>query len=274
MPALTRILTPHGLQPAAYQADSLTDAAQYEPDDGIYTVTNTYNTTQVLKLDAHLNRLEDSARRENIPLQLDRPRLRAALRQLITEADFGDVRFRVTVGRDQPQHFILTLEPFTPPTARMIAEGVRCQTVPNSARKNAAAKTTDWMHERDKLAKPAGIYELFLRDADDYVLEGLGSNFYAILNGELRTAGAGVLPGIAQQIVFEVAPGIVPLRREALPYSQLTQASEAFMTSSSRGIVPISEIDGQAIGAGKPGPLTRRLREAYLAWMNNHLEEL
>jgi branched-subunit amino acid aminotransferase/4-amino-4-deoxychorismate lyase len=114
MPCYIRILTPQGLQPVPYTADSLADAVRYEPSDGIYTVTNTYHTVQVLKFDAHLDRLEDSARRESIPLRLDRRRLRQGLRQMIAEAGFGDVRFRITVSRQQPDHFILSVEPFKP----------------------------------------------------------------------------------------------------------------------------------------------------------------
>ncbi|MEZ4667072.1 MAG: hypothetical protein R3E39_03985 [Anaerolineae bacterium] len=60
-PCTINVLTPDGLLPANYSADSLADAVQYEPHDGVYTTTNTFNTTQVLKLEAHLDRLEDSA---------------------------------------------------------------------------------------------------------------------------------------------------------------------------------------------------------------------
>ena len=61
MPCLITLLTPEGLKPVPYQADSLVEAARFEPHDGIYTITNTYQTFKVLKLDAHLDRLETSA---------------------------------------------------------------------------------------------------------------------------------------------------------------------------------------------------------------------
>ncbi len=89
MPCLIKRLTPDGLQAVDYHADSLADAARYEPHDGVYTITNTYHTFQVLKLDAHLDRLEDSARLAGIPLALHRSALRAALRQMIAEAGYG-----------------------------------------------------------------------------------------------------------------------------------------------------------------------------------------
>jgi branched-chain amino acid aminotransferase len=276
MPTLIKMLTPDGLQPAPYTANSLADAAQYEPDDGVYTVANTFNVFQTLKLNAHLDRMEDSARRANIALQLDRAALRAALRSMIAEANFGDVRFRITVPRATPENFILSIEPFTPLSSDLIASGVRCITAANSARHNPAAKTTDWMHARNALANamPPGIYDTFLLDENGRILEGLGANFYAILDGELRTAGDGVLLGIAQQIVLEIAPPILPVRREAVQVRQIADFSDAFLTSSSRGIVPVVEIDGIRIGAGVPGEKTLALLTAYRAWVNAHLEDL
>lgn len=276
MPAYIQLLTPDGLQPVDYSADSLAEAAKYEPDDGIYTVTNTYHTTRVLKIDAHLDRMEDSARRADIPLKLDRARLRGVLRQMILEAHYGDVRFRVTVPRENPENFILTLEPFKPLTPEFLAKGVRVVTAPDSARHNPAAKTTDWMHQRDHIAKSLapGIYDAILLDHEGNLLEGLGANFYAIKGGTLYTAGEGVLYGIAQQIVFEIASGVLPLVKTPMNVRDIPTLGEAFITSSSRGIVPVVEIDGHTLGDGTPGPLTRKLLTAYQAWVNAHLEEL
>jgi branched-chain amino acid aminotransferase len=267
-------LTPQGLRPVDYQAASLAEAAHHEPHDGVYTLTNTYQRYQVLKFDAHLDRLEDSAQRENIPLHLDRPALRTALRQMIDEANCGDVRFRITVPRDTPDHLILSVEPFNRPPQGVYQDGVRCITLPHSARHNAAAKTTAWMHDREQHQLPTGIYTGLLLDDDQHILEGMSSNFYAIMNDELRTAGSGVLAGIAQQIVFEIAPPIIPLNRTAIRVSDLPQVAEAFITSSSRGIVPVVEIDGIRLGTGQPGTVTRHLITAYEEWVTRHLEEL
>ena len=271
-----RRLTPDGLFAVDYDADSLAEAAQHESKDGIYTVANTFNTFQTLKLDAHLDRLEDSAKRSDLPLALDRTRLKIALRQMIAEAQMGSVRFRITFGRNQPDVFIISLEPFHPPSSELLANGVKVMTVPDSARQNAAAKTTGWMHRRKSIAEALGkdIDEAILLDEDGYLLEGLGSNFYAILNGELRTAGEGVLYGISQQIVFKTAPSIVPIRREAVHLDDVPQLSEAIITSSSRGIIPVVCIDELMIGDGKPGAITMRLRDVYEQWVADHLETL
>ena len=270
---LIKVLTPQGLSPVDYQAASLQEAERFEPD-GIYTTTNTYHTFQALKLDAHLDRMEDSARRESIPLRLDRARLKSTLRQMIAEYQQGDVRFRVTVPHAQPDHFIITLEPFQPPAPALIESGVRCVTLAGLKRRNPDAKTTDWAQDRQSFQRPPGIYEVLLVSDSGEILEGFGSNFYAVLHDELRTAGQGVLAGIAQQIVFEVTPDILPLRKEGIQLTDLAGVQEAFLTSSSRGVIPIVEIDQITIGDGTPGKQTRAILAAYRQWVAAHLEDL
>lgn len=272
-PVFIKRLTPTGLEDVDYSADSLRDAARHEPD-GVYTVTNTYNTTQTFKLDAHLDRMDDSARREGIPLALDRQRLRQALRHMIDDSGFGDVRLRITIPRDQPDQAIITLEPFSSPSPSVINAGVRCITAPGLLRRNPSAKTTDWIADRNRFELPDGIYEGLLVANDDRILEGFGSNFYAVLDAELRTAGEDVLPGIAQQVIFTVAPAIIILRRDAITYPDLPRIDEAFITSSSRGVIPVIEIDDQPIGDGTPGPRTMTIRRAYMQWVATHLEDL
>lgn len=276
MTALIRLLRGTTLYPAPYHADSLADAVQHEPPDGVYTVTNTYPGLRVLKFDAHLDRLADSARRLNLPLALDRAALRAGLRALLTEGGWPQARFRVTVTRADPDSLLLTAEPFSPPDPALIARGVRVVTAAGSARINAAAKTTAWMHDRRALteAMPPGIYDTILMDEAGHLLEGLGANFYAIAGGQLYTAGAGVLYGISRQIVLDVAPAVLPVVTQALTRADLPRIDEAFISSSSRAVIPVVQIDGVTLGDGAPGPHTRAIRAAYLRWTEAHLEPL
>jgi branched-chain amino acid aminotransferase len=74
--------------------------------------------------------------------------------------------------------------------------------------------------------------------------------------------------------VYEVAQGVLPVRLEAINVSDVPRLEEAFITSSSRGIIPVISIDAIAIGSGAPGDKTNALRERYAAWVNEHLEEL
>ena len=276
MPTLIRVLTPTGLQEAPYQAESLAEAAQYEPQEGVYTVANTFEGTKTLKLDSHWDRLENSARLAGMSLHLDRLRIQQTLRQMIESSGYGDVRFRITVPLAKPEQIFITIEPFKSLAPEILEKGVKAITAPNSARQNPAAKTTGWMHARQAYmqAMHEGIYETFLCDESSHILEGLNSNFYAIREGELRTAKDNILLGISRQIVMEVAPPILAVNENPIHVIEIGQLSEAFLTSSSRGIVPVVEIDGVTIGLGTPGPIVTKLREAYQAWVAENLQEL
>lgn len=273
MPTYIRKLTPDGLQTVGYHANNLADASQYEAQKGVYTVTNTYHRTQILKFDAHLDRMEQSAHLAGIALTLDRARMRQTLRQMIVDSGFGDVRFRITVGADAPDEFVITLEPFTPLPITIIENGVICVTIPNSARQNPLVKSTEWMHQRDEI-KQSDAYETLLLDNHQHILEGTGSNFYAIKVNTLYTAGEGVLGGIARLIVLDVAQNIIPIQLIPISVDDIPYIQEAFITSSSRGIIPVVKIDNHTIGDGRVGKITKHLREAYQAWVDGHLEEL
>ena len=165
MPAIIKGLTKRGLVDLA-PASSLDEAAKREPQDGVYTVSNTYDRTKTLLLDEHLNRLEDSAQRLGFTVEIDRRRLKAMLRQMIVESEFGDVRYRISIAAADPESMILSIEPYRPPSPQLNSNGARCVTS-SEARRNPASKSSDWMHRRRALeaAKPAGIYETFLLDS-------------------------------------------------------------------------------------------------------------
>lgn len=276
MPAIVKRLTAAGLVDVDYGASSLDEAAEFEPRHGVYTVSNTYRGTRALLLDAHLDRLEDSARREGFAIRYDRQRLRQALRRMIEDSGYGDARFRISAPGDRPGEILLSIEPFQPPSPAIIRLGVRCNTSTEVARLNPASKASEWMHVRKQLAaaRPPDIYETFIVDADDHILEGLSSNFYAVENDELFTAGAQILAGISRQVVIETCAAIIPLRLEPPLRANIARFSEAFLTSSSRGIIPVVAIDGIAIGDGSVGDITQQLRDAYEHWVADHLEAL
>ncbi len=270
----TRILTPEGLIPTPYVAQSLAQAVQYEPR-GVYTVARTFHGDRALLLDSHLDRLEYSARLVDIPLSLNRARLRQALRSLLHEAAFPDAKFRVTIPRDHPDWMYLSIEQVQPVPEAILRDGAHLVTTP-LVRENPAAKTTDWMMVRQPTAAslPDGVYEALLVDRDGYVLEGLSSNFYGVIAGVLHTAGTGVLEGITRRAIITISHDIVPVELTAVRTSDLPLLSEAMMTSSSRGVVPVTRIDGQPVGDGFVGPIVQALRERYNQWTDTHAEPI
>jgi branched-chain amino acid aminotransferase len=269
------ILTPQGIKSAPYEASTLAEAAEKEPQ-GVYTVTRTYHRDQVLLFDQHLDRLERSASLEHISCKLDRPAIRKALRSLIDQAGYTETRFRITIPAAALDQAVISIEPFKPVPIEVIEQGVRVITA-NLARRNPAAKTTDWIAARKATADglPVGIYEAILVSPQGTLLEGLSTNFYGIKNDTLRTAGnSEVLSGIARNIVLTVAPEILPVEMQPIHVDEITTLPEAFLTSSGRGIIPIVEIDGKTIADGHPGSYTLRLREAYDQWSEVHLEAI
>jgi branched-chain amino acid aminotransferase len=192
---------------------------------------------------------------------------------MIAQGGYPESRYKITVQKEQPERLILAVEPFKPVAAEIITNGAKVVTV-HRARTNPAAKTSAWVHERQSTVQnfPAGIYEgVLINDAGE-LLECTSSNFYAVVGGTLRTAMEGVLEGISRRTLLKVATDILPL--DPRPIKITDTPDEAFLTSAGRGIVPIVEIDGKQIGAGKPGSYTLRLREAYEAFALANMEKI
>ncbi len=251
----------------------LTDVAASYP--GIYTIARTYYHNKVLGFDQHLARLEESAHILNIPLQLDRARLRAHLRRCVDECGFTDTRFCISIPGTSPDTYHLALEALREVDETDRQNGVRAYTI-RQMRDTPRAKSTAWIEIRRTLRQtlPNDAYEALLLGPNDTLLEGTGSNFYAVLDGELRTAGQGMLSGTARAGLLRVAPALLSVHTEAVRLPDLPRLDEAMLTSSSRGVVPITYINGEPINGGRPGPITQALSARYDAWAEAHLEPL
>lgn len=270
----TAILTPNGLTSTKYRVESLAEAAQHEPP-GVYTVTRTYQTGNALLLDAHLDRLEESARLENMNITLDREHLRRGLRDLIRQSGYEESRFRITLPYEEEACIYLALEPLHPVPPEIRQNGVHVITI-RTHRENPNAKTTAWMSQRQKAVegRMEGMYEAFLVDDDGCILEGTTSNFYAVLDGVLHTAGEGILKGISRIVLLEVAQGVIPVSFTPIRIENIPRLAEAFLTSSSRGVIPIVSMDGMKIGEGKPGAVTLDLQRRYDAWTEANIKPI
>ncbi len=273
-PIPTYILTPDGLTPTPYRVRSLGEAAFHEPQ-GVYTVARTFHGDHVLLFDTHLDRLEESSRLVGISLRLDRARLRAAMRKVVQQAGYPDAKFRITVPRDAPDCVYLAFESYQPVPETVQRQGAQVITVP-LVRANPVAKTTEWMSARratyESLAP--GVYEGILVSEDGRLLEGMSSNFYGVLDAVLYTAGEGVLAGITRAAVLRCVPDDLPVSMTAIHRDNIPRLSEAMLTSSGRGVVPITVIDGQPVGQGTVGPLVSAIRERYDAWAGAHIEPI
>ncbi|HTM02782.1 MAG TPA: aminotransferase class IV [Vicinamibacterales bacterium] len=248
--------------------------------DGLFE-TMLVRNGRVFRRSQHLTRLADGLRRLAIP----EPR---EIDDWITEALLlsggldASIRLTVTRGpgpgglppppRAHPT-VIVAINPMPRFPASLYEKGLRA--IVASGRRNqrsitAGLKTlayTDsvaaWIE-----AQQAGADEAIFLDTDDHCSEATAGNLFACENDVLLTPpiACAALPGITRATIVEAAATFgITVREEPIALDQLRAASEVFITSSLRGIAPLTSLDGRPIGTGMPGRVTRRLSTAYAA---------
>ncbi|MEM2126437.1 MAG: aminotransferase class IV [Candidatus Methanosuratincola sp.] len=253
--------------------DSL-DANDLIFERGVYTVFRVYPGGKVLRFRDHLKRLAHSAYVLGMPLSITEGWLRQAVFRCLQRAGWDSARVRVTIPFERPNSAVIAIEVFTPLPESCYTRGVAVGLL-LAQREYPTAKNTAFIEFRKAaLDRQRDVFEIILQSADGYLLEGLSSNFYAILEGCLHTAGEGVLPGIARSILLEVAGDLLPVSYEPIHRADIHKLKEAFLSSSSRGVIPIVEIGGERVGNGEPGRLTKELRSRFEAQVETELELL
>ena len=213
----------------------------------------------------HLDRLDRSTAELRLPLPGGRAALLDLLRELVRRNAIDDSGVRVTVtGGDSPDGYSIAA-PNVLVTQTPLAD------VPNPAplrlvtrdhqRQFPRVKTTDYLMA--VWLRP----EIAARNADDALYHAGGlvrespraNAFFVDAAGTLVTPAAGVLEGVTRRRVLELAAGRLPVAEREVPVDELPTVREAFLTGTSRGIAPVSEIDGRPVGGGRPGEATRLL---------------
>lgn len=111
-----------------------------------------------------------------------------------------------------------------------------------------------------------GVDEALFMDALGGVTESTASNFGIVARGEVLTPPCwlGLLAGITRDVLFELGEALrIPVREAPLTRHDLYNADEAFLTSTLKEVLSVTRIDGRAIGAGRPGPVTKQLHRAF-----------
>ncbi len=116
-------------------------------------------------------------------------------------------------------------------------------------------------------AMAGGYAEALMLDTKGNVAEGSGENIFLVSGGSLRTPPTdSALNGITRQTVIELAGGLgIEVRVETLSKEDVFAADEAFFTGTAAEVTPISSVDGESVGEGRRGPVTKRLQDAYFA---------
>lgn len=123
------------------------------------------------------------------------------------------------------------------------------------------------------IARQAGKDDAWLVDAQGWVTEGTSSNAFIVQDGCIltRQLSADILPGVTRAAAVQCAQELgLKLLEQPFTRNQAQAAQEAFVTSATQFVMPVTEIDGQKVGPGVAGPVTRRLRHLYLQVALNH----
>lgn len=230
---------------------------------GSYTTLRTYDGDRVVRLDQHVKRLVDSLRARGIAASLDPSDVRRLLAETLRGSRYPESRLRVTFA---PPSLFASVEPLEALPESLYRDGVWCVTIP-LRRDHPDAKDTRFIATAAAAYShlPPGAHEALMVAEDGSILEGLSSNFFAVLDGVVHTEDARALPGITRSMVLELCRGVAPVSLTAVRILDLARVTECSLTSVSRDILPVTRVDAIAIGGGKPGPVTEELRRRFEA---------
>lgn len=268
-------VTQQSNQPVSLQDLSSLDAVTRQLPDGYYSTFRTFDQCRrVLGLRAHLRRLYGPVSSPEVSA----PLLRRELYSLLEPYRPGEARVRLIMTRQGALY--AALEALKPLSREVYEKGVRAETT-SLQRFQPRLKSTSFIgrsdSERKHIARE-GIFEALLVK-DEKILEGMTSNFFYVVGRDTLRVRCGILPyigtarndillGVTRKTVIDIARGRgVEVKYQPLKRDQRAAASEAFITSSSRGIVPVIQIDEAMIGPGTPGPITKELMTAYEAYV-------
>jgi branched-chain amino acid aminotransferase len=258
-------------QPFSIEADKF-DQALIQIGRGTYTVFRLYPKDQVLYLSKHLARLRRSATLMGMPFPHTDGRLREVIRLALNAVDTRPLRVCLVVPLESPDLIFVMLDDFHPISEQEFSQGVRVG-IKSLQREQPDAKDSSFVTIRHHLkSKQQDVHEILLVDEQGNVIEGSSSNFFAVLEKRLHTADKNILEGTTRRIVLQVAPKIIKVTYSPVHVSDLRNLEEAFLTSSSRGVLPIVEVNGIRIGMGEPGPITTDLRKLFRAQIEAEME--
>jgi D-alanine transaminase len=247
--------------------------------DGVYEVVRSYNG-RLFRLDAHLERLAQSAAAIRLPLRYSRAQWRRLILRAYGLSAFPEAKVYLQVTRGvapRDHRFPKGVKPTVVITVRKLdalpeaarRDGVRVITTPDLRWARCDVKSLNLLANvlaREE-ARAAGVFEAILV-RDGHVTEGSVSNVFAVINGAVTTSPTdpSILPGITRAATLElIRREGIPLVERAISVAELRGADEVFLTGTTVEIVPVVAVDGAAVGKGAPGPVTQRLARAFAA---------
>ena len=255
--------------------------------EGVYETLRTYHGQSFL-FDRHMRRMRQSAGMIALSIPLTDAQIDERFRDTVRAAGLGNspdreayIRILVTRGIGELTYdpaatpvpsIVVIVKPNVDPPREVFERGVKVSlvgvvrnhpgTVNPLIKSNSLLNNALAMQE----ALTRGAFEGVMRNYLGELAECTQSNLFIVRNGVALTPpiAAGLLPGITREFLFEVgAEAGIAIREAVLKDADLLGADESFLTSTTREVVPIVQVDDHKIGSGAPGPVTRALLEGY-----------
>ena len=250
--------------------------------DGVYEVTSVLGG-KLVDYEGHNLRLARSLGELDMTLPVSEDELLEIHRELVRTNDIDDglVYLQVTRGSDGDRDFVFP-DPETTPSSLVLftqsKPGIKESAASKSGIKVISVDDIRWGRRDIKtvqllypsmakmMAKAAKCDDAWLVE-DGFVTEGSSNNAYIVKGGSIITRHLGneILAGITRAAVLRFAKEAqMTVEERSFTIDEAKDADEALVTSATTFVMPVVEIDGQAIADGTPGPVAKRLREIYL----------
>jgi branched-chain amino acid aminotransferase len=250
--------------------------------DGVFEGIRLYNG-KIFEADAHMKRLYDSAKAIRLMIPITPPQLLAAIDQTAKTNQFTDCYVRAVVTRGpgylglnpnkcpKPTVFVITdlielypRETYEKGMAIITATVIRNH--PNAL--SPRIKSLNYLN--NILAKieaaDAGVNEALMLNGEGNVAECTADNIFIVQDGRVLTptTADGILEGITRAVIIRLCDQMqIPCVEKTIQRHDLYIAEECFLTGTGAEVVPVTKIDGRSIGSGQPGPITKKLSEAF-----------
>ena len=261
--------------------------------DGVFEGIRAYHR-RIFRLEAHLDRLYASAHALALTVPLSRAAMAEAVKETVRRNRRDDVYIRLVVTRGVGE---LGIDPLSCPTPSVIiicndvrvyprelyAGGIKVMT---SATRQVSHEAVDpriksLNYLKNILAKidaqQDGAHEAIMLYAQGFIAECTADNLFVVRNGQLLTPSPqdGALEGITRGVILELAgEARLPAAEAHLTRYDLYTADEAFVTGTGAELMPVTSADGRPGADGAPGPITKRLTDAFHALVRNEGEPL
>jgi branched-chain amino acid aminotransferase len=249
--------------------------------DATYDVAHVWRGS-FFRLEDHLDRFERSMEHLRLSPPYDRSEIRDILVECVRLSGLRNAYAEIICTRGIPRPgsrdprdcdnrfyafvvpFIWIADPDKQEQGLYAEIGSKQRIAPESV--DPTVKNYHWLDLETGLleAYDRGGETVILVDAEDNVVEGPGFNVFAVKNDTISTPDRGVLEGITRKTIIELAAEHgIQLEARPVPADELRRADEVFLSSTAGGVIPVTTVDGGAVGNGEPGAVTRRLRDGY-----------